>query len=156
MHMVTKRLVVGNIDDANHLPPQVGALLLVAEEQDVSPPSGIAYTKLPFKEFDEPQASLLCQAVDWIEGHIAKNRIMVCCRAGMGRSVSVVIAYLCCIEGLNYEQAVKLVLTRRPGGVPLPRLSETIAEVRALRLSRSQSPSDDSGAAKSKAVPPLP
>ncbi|HAN91368.1 MAG TPA: hypothetical protein DCQ33_04725 [Nitrospira sp.] len=60
---------------------------------------------------------------------MADNRLMVCCRVGMGRSVSVVIAYLCCVEGMAYADAVKLVLTRRPGGMPLPRLQETIQDV---------------------------
>jgi protein-tyrosine phosphatase len=137
MHMINKRLIVGNIEDAAHLPVQVGALLLVAEEQDITAPSCLAYAKIPLKEFGEPQASALCEAVDWIESHIADNRIMVCCRAGMGRSVSVAIAYLCCVENLTYEEAVKLVLTRRPGGVPLPRLKEIVQEVLATRRSRS-------------------
>ena len=54
---------------------------------------------------------------------------MVCCRVGMGRSVSVVIAYLCCVEGLSYPDAVRLVLTRRPGGMPLPHLEEIIDDL---------------------------
>ena len=116
MHMINKRLLVGNIEDAARPPAQIGALLLVAEEQDITAPSWLAYAKMPFKEFGEPDPSTLCEAIDWIESHIAENRIMVCCRAGMGRSVSVVIAYLCCVEHLSYEEAVKLVLTRRPGG----------------------------------------
>ena len=137
MHMVTKRLIVGNINDANNLPPQVGGLLMVAEEQEVAAPSPIVYAKIPLKEFGPPEPSALSQAVDWIETHIGKHRIMVCCRAGMGRSVSVVIAYLCCVDGLSYEEAVKLVLTRRPGGVPLPTLAEAIEAVKAIRLVRA-------------------
>ncbi|WP_447599518.1 protein-tyrosine phosphatase family protein [Nitrospira sp. Nam80] len=136
--MISKRLIVGNIEDAAHPPIQVGGLLLVAEEQDITAPSWLAYAKIPLKEFGEPQASALCEAVDWIESHIAQNRIMVCCRAGMGRSVSVVIAYLCCVESLSYDEAVKLVLTRRPGGVPLPRLEEAVQQVLATRRDRSR------------------
>lgn len=145
MHMITKRLLVGNIEDAARPPAQIGALLLVAEEQDISAPSWLTYAKIPFKEFGEPDASALCQAVDWIESHIADNRVMVCCRAGMGRSVSVVIAYLCCAEHLTYEEAVKLVLTRRPGGLPLPKLQETVEKVLATRrgrICRSDDPVD--------------
>ena len=145
MHMINKRLIVGNIEDAARPPTQVGALLLVAEEQDVTAPSWLAYAKIPLKEFGEPQASALCEAVDWIESHIADNRILVCCRAGMGRSVSVVIAYLCCVENLSYEQAVKLVLTRRPGGVPLPKLEEIIRQVLATRRDRSRGSSSQVG-----------
>jgi protein-tyrosine phosphatase len=138
--MINKRLLVGNIEDAAHPPAQVGALLLVAEEQDIAAPSWLAYAKIPMKEFSEPESAALCQAIDWIESHIADNRIMVCCRAGMGRSVSVVIAYLCCVENLTYEAAVKLVLTRRPGGVPLPKLREAVEQVLATRRGRSCGP----------------
>lgn len=69
------------------------------------------------------------EAVHWIEAHLPNNRLMVCCRAGMGRSVSIVIAYLCCVEGMTYADALKLALTRRPGGMPLPRLGEVIEDV---------------------------
>lgn len=140
MHMINKRLVVGNIDDANNPPSQIGGLLLVAEEQNVVAPPKVMYAKIPLKEFGEPQAEALCDAIDWIESHIADRRIMVCCRAGMGRSVSVVIAYLCCVEKLPYEEAVRLVLTRRPGGVPLPNLQKKIEEVRATRDHRRHKP----------------
>ena len=142
MHMINKRLLVGNIEDAVRPPVQIGALLLVAEEQDITAPSWLTYAKIPLKEFGEPDASALCEAIDWIESHIADNRIMVCCRAGMGRSVSVVIAYLCCVEHLSYEEAVKLVLTRRPGGVPLPKLQETVEKVLSTRRGRVRGSSD--------------
>mgnify|MGYP003536460886 FL=1 len=129
MHMINKRLLVGNADDARNPPPQVSAVLMVAEEQNVTVPSRVIYAKIPLKEFGEPAASALYEAVEWIAAHMADNRLMVCCRVGMGRSVSVVIAYLCCVEGMAYADAVKLVLTRRPGGMPLPRLRETIQDV---------------------------
>jgi protein-tyrosine phosphatase len=51
----------------------------------------------------------------------------------MGRSVSVVMAYLCCVEGMTYAEVLKLVMKRRPGAMPLPNLEEAINEVRLLR-----------------------
>lgn len=137
--MINKRLLVGNADDARNPPPQVSAVLMVAEEQNVTVPSRVIYAKIPLKEFGEPAASALYEAVEWIAAHADDNRLMVCCRVGMGRSVSVVIAYLCCIEGMAYDDAVKLVLTRRPGGMPLPRLQETIQDVRLRRQARVNS-----------------
>ncbi len=137
--MINKRLLVGNADDARNPPPQVSAVLMVAEEQNVTVPSRVIYAKIPLKEFGEPAASALYEAVEWIAAHVDDNRLMVCCRVGMGRSVSVVIAYLCCIEGMAYDDAVKLVLTRRPGGMPLPRLQETIQDVRLRRQARVNS-----------------
>ncbi len=139
MHMINRRLLVGNAEDAGNPPPQVSAVLMVAEEQHVTAPSWITFAKIPFKEFGEPKAEALLRAVEWVETHLPENRVMVCCRAGMGRSVSVVIAYLCCVDGMTYEEAVKLVLARRPGGMPLPRLQETIEEVTRLRTDRKRS-----------------
>ncbi|MCS6319124.1 MAG: dual specificity protein phosphatase family protein [Nitrospira sp.] len=138
--MINKRLLVGNADDARNPPPQVTAVLMVAEEQNVTVPSRVVYAKIPFKEFGAPTVAALHEAVEWVAAHVAEHRLMVCCRVGMGRSVSVVIAYLCCIEGMSYPDAVKLVLTRRPGGMPLPRLQETIEDVR-LRRKTQENPS---------------
>ncbi len=133
MHMINKRLLVGNADDAKNPPPQVGAILMVAEEQNVTAPQRVVYAKIPLKEFGEPAVSALYEAVQWIEVHLRDHRLMVCCRVGMGRSVSVVIAYLCCVDGMTYADAVKLALTRRPGGMPLPRLEKAIEDVRSRR-----------------------
>lgn len=140
MHMINKRLLVGNADDARNPPPQVGAVLMVAEEQNVTVPDRVRYAKIPLKEFGEPTAAAISQAVEWIEANLPSQRVMVCCRVGMGRSVSVVIAYLCCVEDMAYADAVKLVLTRRPGGMPLPRLQHVIDVVTDRRLKRSISP----------------
>lgn len=139
MHMINKRLLVGNADDARNPPPQVTAVLMVAEEQNVTVPSRVVYAKIPFKEFGAPSVPALHEAVEWVAAHVAEHRLMVCCRVGMGRSVSVVIAYLCCIEGMSYADAVKLVLTRRPGGMPLPRLQEAIEDVRLRRQTQENS-----------------
>jgi protein-tyrosine phosphatase len=58
---------------------------------------------------------------------------MVCCRAGMGRSVSMVIAYLCCVQGMAYDEALNLLKMRRPGAMPLPELEATIRQVIRMR-----------------------
>lgn len=141
MHLINKRLLVGNADDARNPPPHVGAVLMVAEVQNVTVPDRILYAKIPLREFGEPTAAALSQAVEWIEANLPVQRLMVCCRVGMGRSVSVVIAYLCCVEKMAYPDAVKLVLTRRPGGMPLPRLQEVIDVVKRRRRDRLVPPS---------------
>lgn len=132
MHLITDSILVGNIDDAKQPPDTVGGLLLVAEEYEVRPPARMAYEKIPLKEFSEPNPLALHRAVIWVKKHIAAARVLVCCRAGMGRSVSVAIAYLCCVEGMPYGEAVHLAKARRPGALPLPRLEQTIAEIRLL------------------------
>lgn len=136
MHLVTDWLLVGNLEDARDPSPMIRALLFVAAEHTVRPPAGIDYAKIPLTEFAEPDPVLLAQSVQWIEDRRARSRVMVCCRAGMGRSVSVAIAYLCCAEGLSYDEALKLVKTRRPGAMPLPGLQRAIHEVIKLHTAR--------------------
>jgi hypothetical protein len=140
MHLITDSLLVGNLDDAQDPSPAIGGLLFVAEEYVIRPPDWMDFAKIPFKEFAPASPDLLAESVRWIEEHLPNNRVMVCCRAGMGRSASVVIAFLCCAQGMDYEQAVKLVKTRRPGALPLPDLKETIETVRGMRAVGSKDP----------------
>jgi protein-tyrosine phosphatase len=133
MHLITETLLVGNINDAKDPPVKIGALLLVAAEYTLESPDGLPSGRIPFLEYGEAKPLLLDRAVSWVERHMSERRVMVCCRAGMGRSVSVVMAYLCCVEGMTYAEVLKLVMKRRPGAMPLPNLEEAINEVRLLR-----------------------
>jgi len=137
MHYITDTLLVGNINDASGPPSQISAVLLVADEFTIQPPSWLLYGRIPFLEYAEAEPLLLDQAVSWIQQHLSGNRVMVCCRAGMGRSVSVVMAYLCCVQGMEYAEVLKLVMSRRPGALPLPNLEEAITQVRLLREARA-------------------
>jgi protein-tyrosine phosphatase len=138
MHLITESLLVGNINDARELPVKIGALLLVAAEYTVEFPDWLVSGRIPFSEYAEAEPLLLDQAVSWVEQHQPGNRVMVCCRAGMGRSVSVVMAYLCCVQGMEYAEVLKLVMRRRPGAIPLPNLEEAIGQVRLLREARAK------------------
>ena len=136
MHQITDMLLVGNILDAGKPPANVGAVLLVAEEFSIDAPAGVMYEKIPLKEYGEAAPALLDRAVAWIERHLPENRVMVCCRAGMGRSVSVVMAYLCCVQDMAYADVLQLVTTRRPGACPLPNIQSAIEQVHQLRRAR--------------------
>ena len=136
MHLITETLLVGNINDAKDPPVQIGALLLVAAEYTLESTVGLPSGRIPFLEYAEAKPLLLDQAVSWVERHMSERRVMVCCRAGMGRSVSVVMAYLCCVEGMTYAEVLKLVMKRRPGAMPLPKLEEAITQVCLLREAR--------------------
>jgi protein-tyrosine phosphatase len=133
MHMITEKLLVGNINDAKEPPVKIGALLLVAAEYALESPDWLISGRIPFSEYAEAEPLVLDQAVSWVEQHVSNNRVMVCCRAGMGRSVSVVMAYLCCVQGMTYDEVLKLVMRRRPGAMPLPNLEKAITQVRLLR-----------------------
>jgi len=137
MHMITETLLVGNINDAKEPPVKIGALLLVAAEYALESPDWLISGRIPFSEYAEAEPLVLDQAVSWVEQHISDNRVMVCCRAGMGRSVSVVMAYLCCVQGMTYAEVLKLVMRRRPGAMPLPNLEDAITQVCLLRAARA-------------------
>jgi protein-tyrosine phosphatase len=133
MHQITDNLLVGSIVDAEEPPPAIGTLLLVAEEFTITPTAWMDYHRIPFREFAKADPSKLMEAVQWLESRAPRGRTLVCCRAGMGRSVSVVMAYLCCVEGRTYDEVLKLVMARRPGAMPLPNLQVAIEQVRQLR-----------------------
>lgn len=120
MHGITPRLLIGNIEEAREGPPTISALLLVAEECDVSPPSWVKYAKVPLAEAAKTDAVALARAIAWIEQRITSHRELVRRRAGMGRSVSVAITYVCCVLGMSHAEAVALCRARHPGACPLP------------------------------------
>jgi protein-tyrosine phosphatase len=136
MHLITETLLVGNINDAREPPVKIGALLLVAAEYSLESLDWLVSGRIPFLEYAEAKPLLLDRAVSWVERHMSERRVMVCCRAGMGRSVSVVMAYLCCVEGMTYAEVLELVMKRRPGAMPLPKLEEAISQVCLLREAR--------------------
>lgn len=136
MHVISDALILGNIDDARNPLPGVSGLLLVAEEFNVEPPVWLDYEYIPFKEFSAVDPARLDRAVAWLEARVPGTRTLVCCRAGMGRSASVLIAYFCCTQGMPYEEAVTFIKARRPGAMPLPQLQETIEKVLKLRINR--------------------
>ena len=137
MHPINEFLAVGNAEDAAKPARLITVVLNVAAENQIAPPDGRVYAWIPFKEYAEADPVQLDEAVEWLEQHQHGNRLMVCCRAGMGRSVSVAIAYLCLAREMPYEEAVKLVAARRPGATPLPNLEATIQFVRMLREKRT-------------------
>ena len=146
MHMITEHVAVGNVEDAARPPRLMTVILNVAAEKQITPPAGRTYAWIPFKEFAEADPLQLDEAVAWLEHHEHGNGLLICCKAGMGRSVSVAIAYLCLRKGMPYLEALKLVFTRRPGATPLPNLERTISFVRDLRAKRERE--NDAGATR--------
>jgi protein-tyrosine phosphatase len=141
MHHVTDSLLVGNLEDAKKPPSSVQGVLFLAGEHDIEPPDGILFTRIPLVEFGQASPQQVYEAVAWLEQHAPKKRVMVCCRAGMGRSVSMVIAYLCCVKGMPYDDALQLLRSRRPGATPLPNLDATIQSVLEMRRAGQNRPS---------------
>jgi protein-tyrosine phosphatase len=136
MHLITNHLAVGDSADAANPHWLMSAILNVALETTVLPPKGRAYHWIPFTEFAAADPLQLDEAVSWLEQRKKGGRLLICCRAGIGRSASVAIAYLCLVEVLAYPKAAALVVAQRPGAMPLPELETTIRFVRDLRQKR--------------------
>src|SRR2546429_9492701 len=115
MHLINENLAVGNAEDAARPARLMTAILNVAAESQVAPPPGLAYAWIPFKEFVEADPTQLDEAVEWLEQHEKEHRLMVGCRAGMGRTGSGVLGHLCLIKGGPVRAAGKQVSFRRPG-----------------------------------------
>lgn len=133
MHLIMESLSVGNVTDAQKPPPFISAVLWAALDPKISPPHGVLFARIPLREFTEADPIDIEAGVDWLSRYYPANSILIACRAGMGRSVSVVIAYLCCIKGMSFEEARQFVLDRHAGATPLPNLEQTIEKVKELR-----------------------
>ena len=132
MDYITDRIAVGGISDALEPPLKITALLNVAMEHDIKS-QGRLYKKIPLPDMREAPVDLLYKAVEWIEQNEGENKILVSCHAGIGRSPSVVIAYLCCVKGMGFDEAVEYVARRRHAISPLPNLNITIGRVKEIR-----------------------
>lgn len=133
--------MVGNIEDAKKPPAFIEGVLFLAAEPDITPPQGVLFSRIPLVEFGQANPQQVYEAVAWLEQHAPTKKVMVCCRAGMGRSVSMVIAYLCCVQGMAYSEALRLLQARRPGTTPLPNLDATIQSVLQMRQAGRNRPS---------------
>lgn len=75
----------------------------------------------------------LDDAMAFIAANIKRGCVLVHCGAGLSRSVSVVIAYLCRYAGMGYSEALSLVKSRRPGAAPADCFKLAIERWLALR-----------------------
>ena len=67
----------------------------------------------------------LMEAAEFIDLYINTKRILVFCDGGVGRSPSVVVAYLCS-KGMRFGQAVEFVALRKPYMSILPELIDSV------------------------------
>jgi protein-tyrosine phosphatase len=131
MRCILDQLAIGNYEEALKPLKEISALLNVAAEKDI-PDTNLLYHKIPIIDMKPIPVSQMREAVDWIRDRIHEHKIMVFCNAGVGRSPSVVIGYLCCVLGYGFGEAVEFVAQRKADISTLPNLIKTIEEAKAL------------------------
>ena len=134
MDFIVENLAIGNYQEALAPASDINALLCVAAEHDIYDTKYIYY-KVPIVDMQPIPTEQLKDAIVWLRSNIEANRTMVFCNAGVGRSPSVVAAFLCCVLGYSFGEAVQYVATRRPYMSILPNLIKTIEEIK-LQLKR--------------------
>jgi len=127
---ILDNLAVGSHNDSLHPPQEVSALLCVAQEKDVEDRSRI-WHKVPIIDMQPIPVEQLKEALAWIrDAHRQGMKVLVFCNAGVGRSPSVIVAYLCCVHGYGFGQAVEFLARKRPYSSMLPDLITTIDTVK--------------------------
>lgn len=130
VYSILDHLSVGPYDEAVSPPDNVDALLNVAEEHDL-PETGRITHKVPVTDMRPIPVDQLEEAVRWIDTHIADHHIYLFCNAGVGRSPSVAVSYLCCYRGYGFGEAVEYLARRKSDVSTLPELIDRIDEVKA-------------------------
>jgi len=129
MKFILDNLAIGNFQEAQAPPPEIKTLLCVAREIDLTQVDRL-YCKVPIVDMQPIPAGELREAVEFIAGNISAHKILVFCNAGVGRSPSVVVAYLCCKLGYGFGRAVEHVARCQPFMSILPNLILSIEELR--------------------------
>ncbi|CAD7775982.1 MAG: Dual specificity phosphatase, catalytic domain [Candidatus Methanoperedenaceae archaeon GB37] len=129
MKFILDHLAIGSYEEALRPSSEITALLNVAKEKDLK--TSLLYHKVPIIDMQPIPSAQMLEAVKWIQKHISKHIIMVFCNAGIGRSPSVVIGYLCCFLNYGFGEAIEYVAKRKSDISILPNLLRTIEEVKA-------------------------
>lgn len=130
MDFILENLAIGEYDEALAPHEKISALLCVAAERDIRIPR-MPYHKVPIVDMKSIPADQLRDATNWIHDALRRGHsVLVFCNEGIGRSPSVVIAYLCSKLGFEFGRAVEHVATIRPRISILPNLIVSIEEIR--------------------------
>jgi len=121
---ILDRLALAKRDGLEETPQETTAFLNVGDVADLYPPP-LIYHKIPLKDGTPIPVERMLEAIVWIQENIVSGKVLVFCRYGRRRSASVIIGYLCS-TGLGYEDALRLVSSKKLDIYPLPELAETI------------------------------
>lgn len=126
-------------DDNHPVPPQVealrqkgiGALLCLTEggiDEDAVAAHGFHYQWVPIPDMTAPTMLDLDECIEFIEEQREQNRpTAVFCGAGMGRTGTVLAAYLVA-QGQEPGEAIYQVRSRRPGSIETYEQEKAIAD----------------------------
>ena len=79
---------------------------------------GLKYFHVPIEDHSCPDPEVLKHIVEKIFEEVSKGRkILVHCAAGLGRTGTVLAAYLMVRDGLTPEEAIKAIREMRPGSI---------------------------------------
>ncbi|MBX7246398.1 MAG: dual specificity protein phosphatase family protein [Candidatus Sumerlaeaceae bacterium] len=102
---------------------------------------GMRHLHLPIPDFETPTAGQARQFVDFLRREHAENRaVAVHCRAGMGRTGTMLAIYLVA-EGEEPNRAISIVRRKRPGSIETMEQEQFIIDfARDLESSRNKQP----------------
>jgi protein tyrosine phosphatase (PTP) superfamily phosphohydrolase (DUF442 family) len=120
---ITPRLLVGGFlypsDVAALAREGVGAVVNVSREliepRAALESAGISYLQVPCWDASVPDLPDADRGVRFIAAHVGEGRkVYVHCASGVGRSVSLMLCYLCAHEGASVDEALAAITRLRP------------------------------------------
>ena len=79
--------------------------------------AGFDYLNIPIEDMAAPTPEQLFEAVKWIDDRIKEGKkVLVHCYAGLGRTGTVIAAYLI-YKGMEPDEAINFVREKRPGSI---------------------------------------
>jgi protein-tyrosine phosphatase len=140
MDFINDRIAIGNKRDAYHLPnlmeAQITGMLNCAIHLDVNLIPAhmdhfpVEYHKVAMNDNENNRPETLEAAVLCLEQLLERHdKVLVHCRAGASRSVTVVCLYLVKHEGLTFDEALQKVKQERNRANPNPGIRQLADEV---------------------------